>query len=262
MDMGLKGKVALVLGGSQGIGRAAALGFAREGCAVAVCGRDPGRLEEARALLEAAGAPVLAVPADVGDPEAVERLVDEVADAFGTIHILVNNAAGPKPGTFDGLSGADWEDAFRLTLMSAVNATRAALPHMRRQRWGRVINIGSYSVKQPIGELMLSNSLRLGALGWAKTMATQLAPENILVNTVCPGWTATDRMTQVVGARAAAQGRTAEDTAAGIAAGIPLGRFARPEEVADLIVFLASERASYLTGTAIPVDGGIVQSAL
>lgn len=262
MDLGLKGKVALVLGSSQGIGRAAALGFAREGCAVAICGRDPGRLEEARELLAAAGGPVLTVPADVGDPEAVERLVDEVADAFGTIHILVNNAAGPKPGTFDGLDGADWEDAFRLTLMSAVNATRAAIPHMRRQRWGRVINISSYSVKQPIGELMLSNSLRLGALGWAKTMATQLAPENILVNTVCPGWTATDRMTQVVGARAAAQGRTAEDTAAGIAAGIPLGRFARPQEVADLIVFLGSERASYLTGTAIPVDGGIVQSTL
>lgn len=262
MDLGLKGRVALVLGGSQGIGRAAALGFAREGCAVAICGRDPGRLEDTRALLEEIGARVLAIRADVGDADAVERLAGKVAEAFGTVHILVNNAAGPKPGSFDGLSDADWEDAFRLTLMSAVNATRAVLPHMRRQRWGRIVNISSYSVKQPIGELMLSNSLRLGALGWAKTMATQLAPDGILVNTVCPGWTATDRMTQVVGARAAAQGRKAEETAAGIAAAIPLGRFARPEEIADLIVFLGSERASYLTGTAIPVDGGIVQSTL
>lgn len=262
MDLGLKGKVALVLGGSQGIGRAAALGFAREGASVAICGRDPERLEAARATLDAAGAPVLAVRADVSNPDDVARLVDGVAAAFGTVHILVNNAAGPKPGPFDGLTGADWEDAFRLTLMSAVNATRAALPHMRRQRWGRIVNISSYSVKQPIGELMLSNSLRLGALGWAKTLATQVAPDGILVNTVCPGWTATDRMRQVVGVRAAGQGRPADEVASGIAAGIPLGRFGTPEEIADLIVFLGSERASYITGTAIPVDGGIVQSAL
>ncbi|MBP2231830.1 3-oxoacyl-[acyl-carrier protein] reductase [Azospirillum agricola] len=262
MDLGLKGKVALVLGGSQGIGRAAALGFAREGASVAFCGRDPERLEAARTALEATGAPVLAVRADVGSPADVERLVGETVAAFGTIHILVNNAAGPRPGRFDTLDGADWEAAFRLTLMSAVNATNAALPHMRRQGWGRIVTISSYSVKQPIGELMLSNSLRLGALGWAKTMATQLAAEGILVNTVCPGWTATDRMTQVVGARAAAQGQSSDEAAAGIAAGIPLGRFARPEEIADLVVFLGSDRASYITGTAIPVDGGIVQAAL
>ncbi|MCW2241932.1 SDR family oxidoreductase [Azospirillum canadense] len=262
MDFGLKGKVALVLGGSQGIGRAAALGFAREGASVAICGRDAERLEAARAALDAAGVPVLAVRADVSAPGDVERLVDMVADAFGTVHILVNNAAGPKPGPFDSLTGADWEDAFRLTLMSAVNATRAVLPHMRRQRWGRIVNISSYSVKQPIGELMLSNSLRLGALGWAKTLATQVAPDGILVNTVCPGWTATDRMRQVIGVRAAGQGRSVEVAAAGIAAGIPVGRFGTPEEIADLIVFLGSERASYITGTAIPVDGGIVQSAL
>ncbi|CAO3439501.1 SDR family oxidoreductase [Azospirillum doebereinerae] len=262
MDLGLKGKVALVLGGSQGIGRAAALGFAREGVAVAICGRDAERLDAARATLDATGVAVMAVRADVGVPADVERLVDTVAAAFGGVDILVNNAAGPRPGLSDSLSGDDWEAAFRLTLMSAVNATRAVLPHMRRRGWGRIVNISSYSVKQPIGELMLSNSLRLGALGWAKTMATQLAPEGILVNTVCPGWTATDRMTQVVGARAAGQGRTVEETAAGIAAGIPLGRFGTPEEIADLIVFLGSERASYITGTAIPVDGGIVQSAL
>lgn len=262
MDLGLKGKVALVLGGSQGIGRAAALGFAREGAAVAICGRGAERLETARAALAATGVPVLAVRADVGDPADVERLVRETTATLGTVHILVNNAAGPKPGLSDTLDAADWEAAFRLTLMSAVNATRAVLPHMRRQGWGRIVNISSYSVKQPIGELMLSNSLRLGALGWAKTMATQLAPEGILVNTVCPGWTATDRMRQVVGARAAGQGLSAEDAAAGIAAGIPLGRFGTPEEIADLIVFLGSERAAYITGTAIPVDGGIVQSAL
>lgn len=262
MDLGLKGKVALVLGGSQGIGRAAALGFAREGASVAICGRDAERLEAARATLDATGAPVVAIRADVSDPGDVGRLVDEVAAAFGTVHTLVNNAAGPKPGLFDSLTGADWQDAFRLTLMSAVNATSAVLPHMRRQGWGRIVNISSYSVKQPIGELMLSNSLRLGALGWAKTMATQLAPEGILVNTVCPGWTATDRMRQVIGVRAAGQGRSEEDAAAGIAAGIPVGRFGTPEEIADLVVFLGSERASYITGTVIPVDGGIVQSAL
>lgn len=263
MDLGLSGKVALVLGGSQGIGRATALAFAREGASVAVCGRDAERLDAVRMELEAGGAAgVLAIRADVTDAGDIARLVDGVASRFGTVHVLVNNAAGPKPGMSDDLDDADWERAFRLTLMSAVRATRAVLPHMRRQGWGRIVNIGSYSVKQPIDELLLSNSLRLAALGWSKTLANQVAREGILVNTVCPGWTLTDRLKQIVSVRAADTGRSVEETAGQITRDIPVGRFAAPEEVADLIVFLASERAGYVTGTVIPVDGGIVRSPL
>lgn len=261
MDLGLSGKVALVLGGSQGIGRATALAFAREGASVAICGRDAGRLEAARTALEAEGAgAVLALQADVTDGDDIARLVDGVASSFGTVDVLVNNAAGPKPGMVDDLDDADWEAAFHLTLMSAVRAARAVLPHMRRQGWGRIVNIGSYSVKQPIDELLLSNSLRLAGLGWSKTLANQVARDGILVNTVCPGWTLTDRLKQIVSARAADTGRSVEETAGGITRDIPVGRFAAPEEVADLVVFLASERAGYITGAVIPVDGGIVRS--
>ena len=260
MDLGLKGRVALVCGGTRGIGFAAALGFAREGATVAVCGRDPAQLHQARAALAQTGATVVAEAADLSRPADIRRLVECVAGALGRIDILVNNAAGPQPGYFEGLDDSAWESAFRVTLMSAVRTTRAVLPHMRPQKWGRIVNIASYSIKQPIGELLLSNSIRLAALGWAKTIAGQLAPDGILVNTVCPGWTATERLREVVNARAAQAGASPDEIASRIATGIPLGRFGTPEEVANLIVFLGSERASYLTGTAIQVDGGVVQS--
>lgn len=260
MDLGLADKVVLAAAASAGIGKAAALGFAREGAAVAICGRDAARLEAARAELAAvARTPPLAIQADVAEPDDVARLVDDVVRRLGTVHVLVNNAAGPRPGRFDALADADWDAAHRLTLMSAVRLTRAVLPHMRRQRWGRVVSVSSYSVKTPIAELLLSNAIRLGALGWAKSLANELAADNILINTVCPGWTATERMRNVIAAQARAANQSAEEAASAITRRIPVGRFGRPEEIADMIVFLASERASYVTGTAIQVDGGIVQ---
>jgi 3-oxoacyl-[acyl-carrier protein] reductase len=261
MDLGLKDRVVLVGAASQGIGRAIALGFAREGAKVAICGRDTERLAAARKAIEAESIhQVLAVRADVTNPADVERLVAEVTQRWETIHVLVNNAGGPPPGRFDALTDADWTNATTLTLMSAVRMTRAALPYMRHQNWGRVVNISSFSVKQPIDELTLSNSIRLSVLGWAKSLANEVASEGVLVNTVCPGWTRTDRVDAILAGRAKSESRTSADVEQDIARRIPMRRFGSPDEIAVLAVFLASARASYITGTAIQVDGGITQA--
>jgi 3-oxoacyl-[acyl-carrier protein] reductase len=260
MDLGLAGKAAMVAAGTQGIGKAIALGLAREGARVAICGRDDARLEAARREIADLGANVLAVRADVTSPPEIERFCKAARDAFGTVHILVNNAGGPAPGRFADKTDAEWQAAFDLTLMSALRLTRSVVPLMRAQRWGRIVNISSYSVKQPIDGLLLSNSIRLAVAGWAKSLADEVAPDNILVNTVAPGWTRTGRVEQVLAARAAASGQDAAAVERGIAAGIPLGRMARPEEIADLALFLCSERASYITGTVIQADGGVVRA--
>jgi 3-oxoacyl-[acyl-carrier protein] reductase len=260
MDLGLHGKVALVTAASQGIGRATAFAFAREGAHVAICARDLARLEKTAGEIRAAtGAEVEAFACDVADPAQVPAMVERVIERCGTVHALVNNAGGPPPGGFDQLSDADWQRAFELTLMSAVRTTRAVLPWMRRQRWGRIVNVSSYSVKQPIPDILLSNALRLGVAGWAKTLANEVARDNVLVNTVGPGWTRTERVTNMIAARSGA-GASAADVEQQIVREVPLGRLGDPEEVADVIVFLASERASFVTGTLLAVDGGVVRS--
>jgi 3-oxoacyl-[acyl-carrier protein] reductase len=267
MDLGLSGKVALVTAASQGIGRATALAFAREGARLAICARDAAALERAAGEIRSLGAECEPVRCDLTDAAQIEAMVARVVSRFGTVHALVNNAGGPPPGRFDQVSDADWQRAFELTLMSAVRTTRAVLPHMRRQRWGRVVNVSSYSVRQPIPDIMLSNSLRLGVAGWAKTLAGEVARDNVLINTVGPGWTRTDRVTQMLASRAGAASaggtgasRTAADVEAEIVRGVPIGRLGEPDEIADVVVFLASERASFVTGTLLPVDGGVVQS--
>lgn len=267
MDLGLRDRIVLVTAASAGIGRAAAEAFAREGAKLALCARRADALEATAAALRAQfGTEVLALPCDVADAAQIDAMVERVVAHYGTVHVLVNNAGGPPPGRSDQVTDADWQRAFDLTLMSAVRATRAVLPHMRRQRWGRVVNVSSYSVKQPIPDILLSNALRLGVAGWAKTLATEVARDNVLINTVGPGWTRTDRVTQMLESRASAStaaggaATTAADAEAAIVRNVPIGRLGEPAEIADVIAFLASERASFVTGTFLAVDGGVVQS--
>ncbi len=255
MELNLKNRIVLVTAGSKGIGLATALGFYKSGAKVAICGRTRSTLDAAAAQMPGCQALI----GDVSRSEDIEGVIAAVAQEFGSIDILVNNAGGPPPGLFVDLADEDWDKAIELTLKSVIRATRLVLPHMRAQKWGRIINISSTGVKQPVPGLTLSNSIRMAVLGWAKTLANQVAADNVLVNTICPGFTQTDRIAQILEQQSAASGKSIEEIAAGLAAQIPMQRIGRPEEVANLAVFLGSEAASYITGTSIQVDGGSVQ---
>lgn len=250
MDLGLKGRTVLVMGGSRGIGLACARGFLSEGATIALCARSPASVEAA--LRELPGA--TGICADVSDPVQVTRMIDEAIVGLGRIDVLVVNAGGPPPGAIEALDDEDWAAAVDLTLMSSVRAARGVLPGMRQRRWGRIVVISSFGVKQPIAGLSLSNSVRMAVLGWAKTLSLQVAVDNITVNTVCPGWTLTDRVTSLLDGA-----EDAEAMRRSILKSIPMGRIGEPEEIARLAVFLGSDAASYITGTAIAVDGGVVQ---
>ena len=264
MDLGLRDKTALVAASSKGLGKAVAMRLAEEGARTIVCARDADGVRDAVADVAsvASGDPPRGFTVDLTSPESVDALVRQLDEQALGIDVLVNNAGGPPPGTVDAIDDAQWQQAFDLTLMSAVRLTRVALPHMRGRGWGRIVNVTSYSVKQPMPNMVLSNSLRLGVVGWAKSLANEVAADGILVNNVCPGWTATERVGEIVAARASQAGHTAEEIETGIVGSIPLGRMARPDEFADVVAFLVSERASYVTGATIPIDGGIVQSSL
>jgi 3-oxoacyl-[acyl-carrier protein] reductase len=260
MDLGLKAKVALVAAASKGLGQAAALELAREGARVAICARAEAALRAtADEIGRATGSQTLAVVADVSDPNDVERVVQTTVNHFGRLDVLVTNAGGPPSGYFMDLGDDAWQAAVELTLMSTVRLCRAAIPHMQKNGWGRIINVTSVSVKQPMDNLLLSNALRAGVVGLAKTLSNQFARQGITVNCVCPGWTLTDRVAELNAARAQELGIPAEKVEQQVTANIPMGRMGRPEELAALIAFLASERAGYITGTAIQVDGGYVK---
>lgn len=240
MDLGLKGRVAIVAASSKGIGRAIAEEFAREGASVAMCARTAEPLSTV-----AAGIGAYAETVDVTSEEEVRGFVGRVRDRYGRIDICVANAGGPPPRTFDETSVQDWRGAFELNFMSTLFFAREVLPPMKEAGWGRFLTITSVSVKQPLDRLILSNGVRSGVMGLVKSLSNECARYGVLVNNICPGFTATERLLQM------------PDT---YSANIPLGRAGKPDEIAALAVFLASERASYITGQSIAVDGGFVKA--
>lgn len=261
MDLGLRGKIALVAAASRGLGRAVAEELAAEGASVVMCARGETALHEAAAAIRASSSvEVEAVVADVARPEDVERLVKTANDRFGRVDILVTNAGGPPSGKFESLGPEKWSDAVQLTLLSTVNLCRAVVPGMRERRWGRIINVTSITVKQPVEGLMLSNSLRAGVTGFARTLANEVARDGITVNNILPGYTRTQRVEELARATAAREKISVAEAMKKTEAEIPMRRLGEPNEFAALAAFLASERASYITGTSIQVDGGWIKS--
>ncbi len=260
MDLGLKDRVAIVAASSQGLGKAVAMGLAREGARLALCARTESKLNAAaEEICAATGAGVFTRALDVTDHARVRRFVAEAKEHFGRLDICVANAGGPPSKTFAETTVEDWRAAAELNLMSTVYFAKEALPVMQERRWGRFIAITSVAVKQPIDGLILSNSVRSGVSGLVKTLANEYGPYNVLVNSVCPGYTATARLLSLAEQIAAREGISPKEVEERWARQTPLGRVGRPEEFASLVVFLASERASYITGASIAIDGGMVK---
>lgn len=263
MDLGIGGKVALVTASSRGLGRAVAEELASEGVNLVLCARSESSLDETvRAITAVSDVKVVSMVADISDPAAVERVWDYARDEFGRVDILVNNAGGPPAGPFEVHPPSAWTDAWRLNFESAVNMTRAVLPGMKERLWGRIINITSIAVKQPVDNLILSNSVRAAVTGFARTLANEVATYGVTVNNVMPGFTLTDRIAHLAESNAARHGTTAQAEIAGMESQIPMRRLGAPREFAAMVAFLASDRASYTTGASIPVDGGWIRSLL
>ncbi len=263
MDLGLRDKVAIVAAASQGLGRAVALELSREGCIVAICSRDGKNLQAAAERIQkATGHGPFFRALDVTDAAAVARFVAEVEDNFRRVDICVTNAGGPPSGPFADVSIEDWRKAVDLTLLSTIYFAREVLPRMKKNNWGRLLTITSMSVKQPVQNLILSNSIRAAVAGLARTLANEYGPDGITVNNVCPGYTLTERLNELGDTLAARAGVPREKLFEQWSAEVPLRRLGKPEEFAALVTFLASERASYINGCSIPVDGGWVKSLL
>jgi 3-oxoacyl-[acyl-carrier protein] reductase len=261
MDLQLKGKTVLVTASSSGIGRKTAELFIKEGCKVAICSHNKENLlKTALEIKISYGVEPLWDLCDINEPQDIEDTVSVVRKSLGDIDILVNNCGGPVPGFFEDLYDESWENAFEQVLMSAIRFTRLVLPGMKAKNWGRIINITSLSVKQPVDNLILSNSLRSAVTGFAKTLSNQAGKYNITVNNVAPGYTLTSRIHELAETRAKLANTTRENILASMANDVPLKRIADPNEVASMIVYLASEQAGYITGQTIAVDGGVIRA--
>ena len=261
MELGLKRKVALVAASSRGLGRAVAEELANEGVNLVLCARGQEGLDKVKTdIIDAAGVKVIAVAANLTEAEELNRVVDTGLEEFGQIDILVTNTGGPPAGMFESLTQVQWQEAIRQNLESVLNLTRAVLPGMKERQWGRILNITSISVKQPVENLILSNSVRAAVTGFARTLANEVASFGITVNNVLPGYTRTSRVEELAEQIAKTKGTGVEEAIDNWASQIPMGRIGEPREFAALVAFLASERASYITGTSIPVDGGWIRS--
>ena len=259
MNLNLKNKNAIVCASSQGLGKAAALDLAEEGVNLAICSRDQDKINKVKEEIHQkinSEIKVIALQVDLDSPDEIQAFYKQVENDLGSVDILVNNNGGPPPSTFEQLSDDDWQKAFNSTMMSCLRLSKLVIPNMKKNGWGRIINISSVSVKTPVNGLFLSNSLRMGVLGWAKALSDELAPHGITVNTVCPGYTRTERVEAILETQSNSSGLKKEDIEKSIAENIPMKRVGEAEDLAGLITFLASEKADYMTGLAIQVDGG------
>ncbi len=259
MKLNLKNKNAIVCASSQGLGKAAALDLAEEGVNLAICSRDQDKINKVKEEIHQkinSEIKVIALQIDLDSPDEIQAFYKQVENDLGSVDILVNNNGGPPPSTFEQLSDDDWQKAFNSTMMSCLRLSKLVIPNMKRNGWGRIINISSVSVKTPVNGLFLSNSLRMGVLGWAKALSDELAPHGVTVNTVCPGYTRTERVEAILETQSNSSGLKKEEIEKSIAENIPMKRVGEAEDLAGLITFLASEKADYMTGLAIQVDGG------
>lgn len=261
MDLGMKGKTVLITASSKGLGKATALRFAAEGANVMISSRSEEELAKTAAeIKEATGGNVAYTVTDITKADDIKNLVSRTVSAFGTVHVLVNNAGGPPAGNFDSVDDEAWQKAFELNLLSMIRCVREVLPYMREQKFGRIVNFASSSFKQPLDNLILSNTFRTGIIGLAKSLATELAPDGILINTIGPGRIATDRVAFLDQVRADKLGISMEQVKEQAISAIPLGRYGEPDEFARMAVFLGSAANSYVTGQAVLVDGGLVKA--
>ena len=257
MDLSIKGKNAIVCASSQGLGKSAAVDLAKEGVNLAICSRNKDKINLVKEEIEqTSDVKVVAIEADLSSEKDISALFQEAKKELKTIDILINNNGGPPPSTFEELTDEDWQKTFNSTMMSAIRLSKLVLPDMKKNKWGRIINISSVSVKTPVNGLFLSNSIRMGVLGWAKALSDEVAPHGITVNSVCPGTTKTERIEQILNARSESSGKDKSEIEEAMANSIPMLRIGEASDLSALITFLASEKASYMTGLAVQVDGG------
>jgi 3-oxoacyl-[acyl-carrier protein] reductase len=263
MDLKLKDKCALVTGSSRGLGYATALQLAREGCKVAINGRDEGKVKAAaEKIVNETGTQAYCLVGDVGDASKAEALIKSTVEALGGLDILITNAGGPPAGSFETFDEAAWQQAVDTSFLSHVRLIRAALPHLRKSSAASVLTVTSFTVKQPLANLVLSNSVRLATIGLTKSLALELGRDGIRFNSILPGWTETERVQDLMAFRAKNSNTTVAEEFSKLASDIPLGRIGQPAEFANTAVFLVSSAASYITGVMLTVDGGTVKSTL